>query len=571
MQRKSTFILLMLCISSINLLCKKTESNISKAAFLVTEKTAITELSSSGTDTLKINSSDDWTIQSIPPFLNATVNNLDNQKELILHFSANEEVQTRSGEIIIKSNDTSLALLKISFTQAGQQPFISIDKTKLNEDSTGQLDSVVVQSNCNWEISVPSTSSWAIVDKVTGSAGNSRIHFSIAANSTNVVRSTAVTIASPGNNIPVQTIQLNQGINYHIDGFSPLLAAAGDAVIINGIFPAIFSVSINGITVAPESSSWNQIKLIVPADASTGKITVISKDVQIISANDLTINNSKGWIQVSRNILKGNSPYTYGISFVLNDKIYSGFGNDVTGHINAKDFQIFDPATGTWSQGPLISSYMHVNKYLSCFVCNNIAYMGSGPTNNLTDWWSYNPSLTDDAAWKEVASYYESGWGGVSFSINNTGYAGLLYNDRAISKFNATANNGTGTWTPVTNYFFPRLHYSSSLVINGYAYIIGGYDEYGKATSACFQFDPSSNNIILMASAPVSFAFAPSFSLNGKGYIIVNKMTYEFNPSTNSWKSLFSSPDIVGVYNAAVVKGVAYGWTTDGTVYQLKL
>jgi len=364
---------------------------------------------------------------------------------------------------------------------------------------------------------------------------------------------------------------LSQGINYHIDSFSPMLASVGDTIIINGIFPAAISASINGMIVNPESNTWNQIKLIVPPDASSGIIKITAINNQLTSSNNLTINNVKGWTQVSKNILRGNSPYTNGISFVLNDKIYCGFGNDVSGNIYANDFQIFDPATGIWSQGPLISSHMHVNKYLSCFVCNNIAYMGSGTVNNLTDWWSYDPSQAGDAAWKQNAFYYESGWGGVSFSVNNTGYAGLLYNDRAISRFNASANNGIGSWSPVTNYLFPGLHYSSTIVINGYAYIIGGYNEFGISTSGCFQFDPSSTNVTAMANAPVSFAFAPSFSLNGKGYIIINKKTYEFNPVMNSWTTLFTSPDIVGVYNSAIVKGNAYAWTADGTVYQLKL
>ena len=66
---------------------------------------------------------------------------------------------------------------------------------------------------------------------------------------------------------------------------------------------------------------------------------------------------------------------------------------------------------------------------------------------------------------------------------------------------------------------------------------------------------------------PVSFSNAPSFALNGKGYVLVNGSVYQYDPAADIWTLTNTTPVVFdGVYNAAVVNGIAYAWTKDGTV-----
>jgi hypothetical protein len=269
--------------------------------------------------------------------------------------------------------------------------------------------------------------------------------------------------------------------------------------------------------------------------------------------------------------LPGNKPYTYGVSFVYNNKIYYGLGIDATGVNYARDFKIFDPQTGLWSQGPSIPFIMSPRRYASCFTLNNMVYIGFGAYNNQADWWSFDPSQSGDGAWKQVASYNRPGFGGVSFSVASKAYAGIPYVDGIINQYDPTFNNGLGSWMAVAQGQFPSVLYSSVFSIDNYAYIVGGQSRSASATSTTWLFDPFLNTVKPVANAPVVIKDAPSFSLNGKGYVLVNGSLYQYDPSVDKWTFINSTPVFTGVYNAAVVNGIAYAWTTDGTVYKLAL
>jgi len=197
--------------------------------------------------------------------------------------------------------------------------------------------------------------------------------------------------------------------------------------------------------------------------------------------------------------------------------------------------------------------------------------MGSGAYNDPKDWWSYDPSKTGDNAWKQVASFYDYQFGGVAFTVNNKAYAGIPYKDGSLFQFNPAVNNGVGEWVKLNGLNFPAVLYSSQIVINNNVYIIGGQTVTETQTSNCWKFDPVAQTISQMANAPVKFRLSPSFSLNGKGYILTNGTVYEFDPNLNKWNTLMNTPNFTGVYNAVVINGVPYAWTLDGTVYKLQL
>ena len=489
--RNFTICSLLVSICFLNLFCTKpTASNQSETPFLTSDKKSISENALAGRDTITINSNTDWSIVSLPSWMNASAMNGSNgQTPVVIQYSANESILMRSGDISIKSSDNSQDLLLIHFSQAGASLFLSADRTDFSENPAGQTDSATITSNCSWSFDPPSISSGITADKTSGEAGITKVHFTTVANNSSSIKVNDIKIQTTNSSSQYVTLHFTQNINS----------------------------------------------------------------------------------QSSSSTLPGNSPHTYGVSFVYDNKIYYGLGVDATGKTYSNNFDVYDPQSNLWYKIIPIASGMHPNKYSSCFMLNNIVYMGFGTYNNPTDWWSYDPSQIGDNAWKQVASFYDHYFGGVAFTVNNKAYAGISYKDASLFQFNPAVNNGLGEWVKLNGLNFPAVLYSSQIVIDNNVYIIGGQTKTETESSNCWKFDPVTQTITQVANAPVKFKLSPSFSLNGKGYILTNGTIYEFDPVLNKWNTLITTPQFSGVYNAAVINGVPYAWTNDGTVYKLKI
>ena len=488
--RNFTICSLFLCICFLNLFCRKPSAdNQSQTPFLTSDKKTISEIASSGYDTIKVNSSADWSVINLPSWTNtSTMNGSSGLTMVVIQYSANESTKERAGDINIKCSDNSVAMLSIHFSQAAASFFLTSDKTDFSEDPAGQMDSVTITSNCSWSFDAPAIESGITADKTSADAGTTKVHFTVSPNKTTTQKANDIKIQSTNGSALFVTLHVTQDINN----------------------------------------------------------------------------------QHSSSTLPGNSPHTFGISFVYDNKIYYGLGTDATGNIYSYNFDVYDPQSNSWFKSIPIGSGMHPSKYASCFALNGIIYMGSGAYNNTDDWWSYDPSKTGDNAWKQVQSFYDYKFGGVAFTVNNKAYAGIPSKDASLFQFNPGVNNGLGEWVKLNGLNFPAVSYSSQIVINNNVYIIGG--QMGSETvSNCWKFDPVAKTIIQMATAPIKFKLSPSFSLNGKGYILTNGTVYEFDPDLNKWSTLMNTSDFTGVYNAAVINGVPYAWTLDGTVYKLKL
>lgn len=563
----------MVIICFLNLVCKKPDSNNqSELPFLTADKKSISALALAGKDTLSVNSNTNWSVINLPSWANAsTMNGAKGNTAVIIQFSANEATSERAGDIVIKSDENSVDLLTIHFTQAGSALFISVDKPTLNENPSGQIDSITVSSNCSWTLDPPSNETGIKPDKTSGVSGITKIHLTIAANNSDQLKTADLKINGQGGSATPINIHLTQDINYQFTGFKPLEAAEGDTIIIQGIFNSGPVVYLNNAPLKVVSTSSYQLKAVLPSGISSGFLTVKNNDKTFVSSVPLTITNNNNWTKISYSTLQGNEPHKYGVSFVFNNKIYYGLGIDATGSNYSYNFDVYDPQTNLWSANVTIPSAMHPRSYASCFVTNNIVYIGLGAYNNTSDWWSYDPSKTGDNAWKQITPFYKNYFGSIAFTVNNTGYAGIPYKDGSLYQLDPSKYNGLGEWIKVNGLTFPAVLYSSQFVIKNKAYIIGGQIPSGDSTSACWEFDPVAFTLKPMANAPAKFRFAPSFSLNNKGYILAVGNIYEFDPDQNVWNKIASSPVFSGVYNAAVINGEAYAWTLDGDVYKLKL
>jgi len=378
--------------------------------------------------------------------------------------------------------------------------------------------------------------------------------------------------------------------------FSPAKGPVGALLTLNGPFGADPVVKINGV---PADSigidnSYTKITCRIPAEATSGRITVSFGNNTLGSGEDFIVTNK--WMKLTDNDGSGNI-HEDGVSFVLDKKIYFGLGYSTRtgdpGYYTATfntGFRIFDPAHNTWSAGPQLPPAMIPRTNAACFALNGKAYIGCG-NDTLSDWWQYDPVLNGTAAWRKMSSNtagtpsYFGGSGQVAFIWNNTAYAG---NPGArIYQFDPAATN---PWIPTDNYLSYESVYGSYFVSDNYLYIIGGFytgiSGVPKAVPVGFRYDLSDHSSFFNAAQfPAAIEGQPSFALDAIHYILFLGSTFRFDPVTQTWIDLGArgTPSFQGggfpynnaglgvsnyTYNATAFDGAAYAWTSAGQVYK---
>lgn len=353
-----------------------------------------------------------------------------------------------------------------------------------------------------------------------------------------------------------------------IKNFAPTHGEIDSVITITGYgFSHASTVTLNGTAATVVTATDTEIKFKVPANATAGKIIVKEGDKQYSSSDDFVVTN----IWIERSSFQGT--YANAISFIYNNKLYMGLGKNATS-LN-RDFKIFDPQTNSWSQGPELPATLSGKNLATCFVLNNKIYIGNGSTNwnqssGLTnDWFEFNPAQTGEGAWKNLTGYPVVGIG-FAFVLNNKAYAAVpLDFDKRINVFDAEANGDMGQWNPVTTKV-PDLEKGNVFTIGNYAYIFGQYTSSGNTTNKIYRFDPTTGNFTIPAPFPGDLLGQnPTFSINGKGYVI-NQGIYEYNPISNIWTRKNDAPggSEVGAYNATVINNRAFRWTYLGKMYE---
>lgn len=169
------------------------------------------------------------------------------------------------------------------------------------------------------------------------------------------------------------------------------------------------------------------------------------------------------------------------------------------------------------------------------------AYYGTG--SRLDDMWEYNPSTN---SWTQKASLTGGArTGGVGFSINGKGYAGLGIKD----------SGRTDMWEydPALNTWNQKAHFPDAWVITGAkafvignkAYVGGGWHgDSMKNTREFWEFDPHKNTWTAISDFPGNQRNDPTvFTIINKGYLGLGSNAnntfytdlWEYSPGTDTW------------------------------------
>ena len=359
---------------------KKPEQN----PYLRADKTSLHETANTGEDSLTVDASISWSVGELPAWMHASpASGSAGTTKVRLRFGTNARIDPLSTLIkLIPAVSGSVDTVRVPFLQEGAAPVLRTDQTLLTEKPEGQLDSFYVSANGNWTISLMSGSGWLSVNPLTGGAGTTKVYVTAAANRTPQAQSGSILVQSTVTSNVQTTVTLTQGIGYAISGFSPATVAQGSntPVTVTGIFDGSARpvVQVNGSEATVTSFNSTTISFSIPLTATSGRITVSFGGKTLRSATDLIVSYNGHWVKVAAGCAAG---YYHSLSFVSGDKFYIGLGNDANNRPN-RDFKIFDPATNTCTQGPILPAAVAGRSYASCFVLKegskDLVYLGWG-------------------------------------------------------------------------------------------------------------------------------------------------------------------------------------------------
>lgn len=569
----STAILTFLTLSLLTS-CIKKHANITFS--ITTDKNILVETNLAGKDSLSVTASADWVLQDLPNWLQTSApSGHAGITKLYLYFQTNTSTDSLVADMSLSIvGNVSPTTQKIHIKQNGSAPSLVSDKYNLTELPEGQQDSVTITSNINWNIPATDVPAWIVIDKLSGNAGQTKIHFRVAPNLTLVERKSGLSIQPSGGS--PQTIQVNQPAGFMISSIQPSSLPSGsvDPVTITGLFDGSITpiVLINGIQATVSSFSNTAIVVTLPPNATSGPVTVLTGNKTLTSPTSFTIVASSHWVKVAN-----ACPFNFinGISFVYNNRLYAGLGNDPNQNPNST-FQAFDPATNSCSAAGSLPDSISARSFASSFVIplngKNYVYFGlgtamPGQTTNMQDWWRWDPTVSDATRWQRQSVLPPGGYGAISLVINNKAYEALAYRNQTLIQFDPLG--GTG-WivVPMT---LPSIQYPVCFTIGSKGYFAGGTKS-GTTIRSCYQLDPVNGSYKQMADLPAVISSGSAFSLNNLGYILTNGSSstlYQFDPLTNTWSDVKDTPASNGYFYTGVINGVAYAWNSvDGAIYK---
>lgn len=266
-------------------------------------------------------------------------------------------------------------------------------------------------------------------------------------------------------------------------------------------------------------------------------------------------------------------------SFAVGNKGYLGLGHINSGvDVEFEDWWEYDPASDSWTQK---ANYPEGKCYhATCFVIDNIAYVGTGRLENVTlskKFFKYDPQLN---VWTPIADLPGlARRGAVGFSINGKGYVGTGQTTGGYASDFFEYNPTTNQWIIRAN--LPGLPRTAAVgfSIGDYGYLGTGNTTSGSSKDF-YQFNPVTNQWIPKANVGLTNRQeAVGFAVNGMGYIGTGDDfssgnnfgdMWEYDPALNTWIQIEDFAGTARRYLTAFVIGTkAYAGTgTNGTNFR---
>ncbi|WP_422349772.1 Kelch repeat-containing protein [Flagellimonas sp.] len=389
--------------------------------------------------------------------------------------------------------------------------------------------------------------------------------------------------------------------------FSPGLGARGTQVTIRGENfdpePEGNEVQFNGMLAQVESASDTTLVVIVPEDATTGKISLSANGYDYTSFQDFTVLLPPPIISdfEPKTGVEGDEVTITGDHFGEGNyivKVYFEGSNIPAEILSITDTQIIvkvpdansgelrvvvQPQEGisdsefTYLPWRQMKDFEHESRrFAAVGTVGDDVFMGLGlgsSGNNLSDFWKYQ-SQTD--TWTQLPNFPGNPrFGTFHFVLNGHIYVGGGTDNSSEAGPNDfyRYDPATNTWTQLSD--FPanpdkERQFSSSFAIDGKGYVYGGVDHGVEPFyDDLWVYDPETDTWSEKAGFEIAGrAGAVGFSINGKGYIATGfrdqppllSDVWEYNPINDSWTQKTSLPQGMERYSS-------FGFSLKGKGY----
>jgi hypothetical protein len=329
------------------------------------------------------------------------------------------------------------------------------------------------------------------------------------------------------------------GPGIQIINFSPPSGSAGNPVEITGTgfgtMTNAATVYFNGVAATIDSLRDTVIFVKVPADATTGKISLSIHGQRTTSTNDFIILPGAWVRRVDLPILSGRA---VGTGFSIAGKGYFGFGTDGGGYYN--DLYQYDTATNAWTQ--MASSPGPVLDLPICMVIGNMAYIGIGQTLSATasssssQLWQYDPQNNN---WTRKADIPDTLLDGAfGLGIGSVGYAGLSMGTLGTKGW-WQYNPNNDAWTRKADYPGSEMQWGTGFAVNGKIYSGLGNVLGPGGNNQWWQYDTATDAWTAKNSFPGNVPFfGAAFTLSGKGYVAGGSECWQYDEAADSWTQM---------------------------------
>lgn len=329
-----------------------------------------------------------------------------------------------------------------------------------------------------------------------------------------------------------------------IISFTPDKGSFNNTVIITGkrFDSSIINakVAFNGAVATIVSLSDTVIKVIVPQNATTGKITVTANGRTGVSLTDFIFLPGKWTKKADLPIDKGR---VVGIGFSIGNKGYLAMGSRVgltpPNNVRLNDVMEYDPASNTWIERASLANLRLASGI--GMVINNKFYTGIGETDqgyHTNQFWEYEP-ITNQ--WTRKADFPGiKRRNAISFGLGNKGYVGTGL-DSSLNGLQLQDwwqyDPVTNTWTRKADYPAGLRHFVTGFVLNNKIYAGMGTAPISVYPKDWWEYDGNTDQWTRKKDFPGKMIWgAYGFSIGNKGYVMAaGYECWEYNPSSDNW------------------------------------
>jgi len=277
-----------------------------------------------------------------------------------------------------------------------------------------------------------------------------------------------------------------------------------------------------------------------------------------------------------------------GVASVSSDIfIFGGKGIDVFHVTTSNNMFRYNAATNTWAIDTLNAGANRADGM--SFIMNNKLYTGGGAEGQArSDWWEYDIPTELWARKADIPGIYTYADRSVTVNANGKAYAiggWYPYYDENKGASTMAPKNlleydpSSNKWTTKAAIPGDPRYMAAIFSIGNYVYAGLGVDSNGWAKNDFYKYNIATNKWATVKNCPVTGHSGGHFSLNGKGYVLVQgtysengnylHLFYEYDPATNKWtkKSIGIDNDALPIENVFAVNNKIYFLVTDWLFY----